>query len=92
MTRMQAAIPIRVATASRAGGGRSNGIASGWPSNRARLLVVQFGGAAGTLDKLGDKADGGAQARWPSGSASPTRRNGTASATASPTSPAGCRW
>ena len=35
---------------------------------------------------------GAAQGRLPPGSASATRRNGRASATTSPSSPAGCRW
>ena len=55
MTRMQPAIPIRVAdrvTAWRAPLKRHRERLS---EQARRLLVVQFGGAAGTLEKLGDK-------------------------------------
>jgi len=55
MTRMQPAIPIRVAdrvTAWRAPLKRHQERLS---EQARRLLVVQFGGAAGTLEKLGDK-------------------------------------
>ena len=55
-TRMQAAIPItrrRPHRSWRAAARAAPRAAGG--AMRRRLLVVQFGGAAGTLDKLGDK-------------------------------------
>ena len=55
----------------------------------ARRAVRRRGGHAGEVRR---QRAGGAQRRWPHGLALPTRRNGTASATASPISPAGCRW
>ena len=42
-------------TASLRGGGRWNGTAQRLAEQSPRLLVVQFGGAAGTLEKFGDK-------------------------------------
>ena len=69
LTRMQPAIESASATASARGGGHSNGTASRLAEQSRRLLVVQFGGAAGTLDKLGDRADavrkGAGRAAWP---------------------------
>ena len=57
MTRMQAGDPDHgCGPRARLARSRWSGIANGWRSSRADLLVVQFGGAAGTLEKLGDKA------------------------------------
>ena len=58
MTRMQPAIPITgVGPHQGVAARRCSGTGSGCRSSPARLLVVQFGGAAGTLEKLGDKAE-----------------------------------
>lgn len=56
VTRMQAAIPIRVADRVAAWRQPLERHRERLKACSERLLVVQFGGAAGTLDKLGDKA------------------------------------
>ena len=79
-------------TASQRGGSRSSGIAQRLRGAAPRLLrraVRRRGRHAGKARRQGA---GRAQGGSPRGSGSPTRRNGTASATASPNSPAGCRW
>ena len=56
MTRMQPAIPITVADRIAAWRAPLQRHQSRLAEQSRRLLVVQFGGAAGTLEKLGDKA------------------------------------
>lgn len=56
MTRMQAAIPIRVGDRIASWRGPLERHRERLAELSRRLLVVQFGGAAGTLDQLGDKA------------------------------------
>lgn len=56
MTRMQPAIPIRVSDRVRAWLAPLQRHQKRLSDQSGRLLVVQFGGAAGTLEKLGDKA------------------------------------
>lgn len=55
MTRMQPAIPIQVADRVDAWRGPLQRHRERLSEQSRRLLVVQFGGAAGTLEKLGDK-------------------------------------
>ena len=55
MTRMQQAIPIQVANRVNAWRTPLQRHQERFLEQSTRLLVVQFGGAAGTLDKLGDK-------------------------------------
>lgn len=55
VTRMQPAIPIKVADRVRAWRAPLQRHQERLPEQSGRLLVVQFGGAAGTLEKLGDK-------------------------------------
>ncbi|TPL91624.1 3-carboxy-cis,cis-muconate cycloisomerase [Mesorhizobium sp. B2-3-12] len=55
MTRMQAAIPIKVADRVNAWRAPLQRHQERLSQQSARLLVVQFGGAAGTLEKLGDQ-------------------------------------
>lgn len=55
MTRMQPAIPIRVSDRVNAWRAPLQRHRERLAEQAARLLVVQFGGAAGTLEKLGDK-------------------------------------
>ena len=55
MTRMQPAIPIRVSDRVRAWLAPLQRHQKRLSDQSGRLLVVQFGGAAGTLEKLGDK-------------------------------------
>jgi len=57
MTRMQPAIPIKVADRIAAWRAPLEQHQLRLKERSARLLVVQFGGAAGTLDQLGDKAE-----------------------------------
>ena len=82
----------RLATASQRGGSRCERhrerLAEQSPTAAGRA-VRRRGGHAGKVRRQGPAR---AQRRWPRGLALPTRRNGTASATASPISPAGCRW
>ena len=75
------------ATRRRSGCPRSIAMPSGSPQLRPRVLVAQFGGAAGTLASLGegDASRAAAAPSWPANSASATRRSpGTSPATASP--------
>ncbi|MER9581037.1 3-carboxy-cis,cis-muconate cycloisomerase [Mesorhizobium sp. M0276] len=55
MTRMQPAIPIHIADRVAAWRAPLQRHQEGLSGQSRRLLVVQFGGAAGTLEKLGDK-------------------------------------
>jgi 3-carboxy-cis,cis-muconate cycloisomerase len=55
-TRMQAAIPITVCDRLRSWKMPLDGHLARLAELKPRLLALQFGGAAGTLDKLGDKA------------------------------------
>ncbi|RWC33730.1 MAG: 3-carboxy-cis,cis-muconate cycloisomerase [Mesorhizobium sp.] len=55
MTRMQPAIPIKVADRMAAWRTPLQRHQERLPEQSRRLLVLQFGGAAGTLEKLGDK-------------------------------------
>ncbi len=55
-TRMQAAIPISVAARLASWRGPLARQAARLEALRSEILVVQFGGAAGTLEKLGDRA------------------------------------
>ncbi|SDA61208.1 3-carboxy-cis,cis-muconate cycloisomerase [Mesorhizobium qingshengii] len=55
VTRMQAAIPIKVADRVRAWRAPLQRHQERLPEQSRRLLVVQFGGAAGTLEKFDDK-------------------------------------
>ncbi|MER9139053.1 3-carboxy-cis,cis-muconate cycloisomerase [Mesorhizobium sp. M0830] len=55
MTRMQPAIPIHIADRVAAWRAPLQRHQEGLSGRSRRLLVVQFGGAAGTLEKLGDK-------------------------------------
>lgn len=55
MTRMQKAIPIKVADRMAAWRTPLQRHQERLPEQSRRLLVLQFGGAAGTLEKLGDK-------------------------------------
>ena len=55
VTRMQPAIPIKVADRVRAWRAPLQRHQERLPEQSRRLLVVQFGGAAGTLEKLDDK-------------------------------------
>lgn len=55
VTRMQPAIPIKVADRVRAWRAPLQRHQESLPKQSRCLLVVQFGGAAGTLEKLGDK-------------------------------------
>lgn len=57
MTRMQPAIPIQVSDRVRAWQAPLQRHQLRLTEQSGRLLVVQFGGAAGTLEKLGDKAE-----------------------------------
>ena len=57
LTRMQPAIPIRVSDRIGAWRRPHERHRDRLAEQSPRLLVVQFGGAAGTLDKLGDRAD-----------------------------------
>jgi len=57
MTRMQPAIPIQVSDRVRAWQAPLQRHQSRLSEQSGRLLVVQFGGAAGTLEKLGDKVE-----------------------------------
>ena len=77
-------------TASRRGGSRWSGIASGWRSSRHGCSSCSSAARPARWKSSATRGRRCAR-RWPHGLASATRRNGTASATASPTSPAGCR-
>ncbi|ANT52671.1 3-carboxy-cis,cis-muconate cycloisomerase [Mesorhizobium amorphae] len=57
MTRMQPAIPIQVSDRVRAWRAPLQRHQQRLSEQSGRLLVVQFGGPAGTLEKLGDKAE-----------------------------------
>jgi len=55
-TRMKRALPLRCAERIARWRKPLAGLLADMPSLRARLLRLQFGGAVGTLDRLGDKA------------------------------------
>ncbi len=89
-TRMQAAIPITVSDRLRTWIELLLDHKDRLQAMDRDLFAVQFGGAAGTLDKLKDRADVSAPRR-PRNWRLPTFRSGTASVPKLPTLPTHCR-